>query len=112
MTPSASRCGSRQTFLSVTFSPSSNRCRLSSWPACCVRQPAREIPKQVGRRQTNTEKWNHREMNTMNRLFGRIVYTHARPTSILAHVVDAIRSDPSQLGNDESHGPAPAPGLP
>jgi hypothetical protein len=27
----------------------------------------REIPKQVGRRQANTEKWNHKEMNTMNR---------------------------------------------
>jgi hypothetical protein len=27
--------------------------------------------------------------------------THAHPASILAHVVDAIRSDPSQLENDE-----------
>src|SRR4029077_8175971 len=33
---------------------------------------------------------------------GRVVVnTHAHPASILAHVVDAIRSDPSQLGNDE-----------
>ena len=30
-----------------------------------------------------------------------MVNTHAHPASILAHVVDAIRSDPSQLGNDE-----------
>src|SRR3982074_130208 len=30
-----------------------------------------------------------------------VVNTHAHPSSILAHVVDAIRSDPSQLGNDE-----------
>src|SRR5208337_3758528 len=33
---------------------------------------------------------------------GRVVVnTHAHPASILAHVVDAIRSNPSQLGNDE-----------
>src|SRR6266436_6632441 len=32
---------------------------------------------------------------------GRVVVnTHAHPASILAHVVDAIRSDSSQLGND------------
>ncbi len=30
-----------------------------------------------------------------------MVNTHAHPASILAHVVDAIRSDASQLGNDE-----------
>src|ERR1700674_4165331 len=33
---------------------------------------------------------------------GRVVInTHAHPASILAHIVDAIRSDSSQLGNDE-----------
>src|ERR1700692_3884554 len=33
---------------------------------------------------------------------GRVVVnTNAYPASILAHVIDAIRSDPSQLGNDE-----------
>ena len=30
-----------------------------------------------------------------------MVNTHAHPASILAHIVDAIGSDPSQLGNDE-----------
>ena len=33
---------------------------------------------------------------------GRVVVnTHTHPASILAHIVDAIGSDPSQLGNDE-----------
>ena len=30
-----------------------------------------------------------------------MVNAHAHPSSILAHVVDAIRSDSTQLGNDE-----------
>src|SRR4249920_4037843 len=37
---------------------------------------------------------------------GRIVVnTHTDPASILAHIVDAIGSDPSQLGNDEVMNP-------
>src|SRR5580700_2763891 len=47
----------------------------------------------------------HRTPPAPNALHGEggrvVINTHADPASILAHIVDAIGSDSSQLGNDE-----------